>query len=119
MVQEFTAAESLLRECLEIREKAEPDLWSTFNTKSMLGGALLGQKKYSEAEPFLIEGYKGMKERAGTIPLQGQARLPEALDRLIQLYTDLEKPDELKKWQDERQQASGGRDGAPKPPPAP
>src|SRR5262249_1703045 len=47
----FTEAESLLREYLAIREKTKPDAWNTFNTMSMLGGALLGQKKYAEAEP--------------------------------------------------------------------
>ena len=56
-------AEPLLRECLAIREKALPDNWLTFNTRSMLGGLLLGQKKYEEAEPLLLAGYEGMKER--------------------------------------------------------
>ena len=38
-VNEFADAEPMLRECLAIREKAEPDDWRTFNTQSMLGGA--------------------------------------------------------------------------------
>jgi hypothetical protein len=29
-------AEPLLRECLPIREKTQPNVWSTFNTKSIL-----------------------------------------------------------------------------------
>ena len=33
-------AEPLLRECLLIREKTEADAWTTFNTKSLLGGSL-------------------------------------------------------------------------------
>jgi hypothetical protein len=41
----FSDAELLLRECLAIREKHESELWTTFNTQSLLGGALLGQKK--------------------------------------------------------------------------
>jgi len=52
----FAEAEPLLRECLAIREKTLPDLWKTFSTGSMLGGALLGQKKYAEAEPLLLKG---------------------------------------------------------------
>ena len=51
--EEWTEAEPLLRECLAIREKTQPDAWTTFNTQSLLGGALLGQKKYAEAEPLL------------------------------------------------------------------
>lgn len=95
-------AEPLLRECLAIREKAQPDAWSTFNTQSMLGGALLGQKKYAEAEPLLLKGYEGMKAREKTIPPQGKVRLIEALDRLIELYSATNQPDEVKKWQAER-----------------
>ena len=82
--------------------KAQPDFWATFNTQSTLGGALLGQKKYAEAEPLLLKGYEGMKAREKTIPPQGSARIPEALDRLIELYTATNKPDEAKKWQADR-----------------
>ena len=52
----------------------------------MLGGALLGQKKLAEAEPLLLDGYAGMKQREGTIPPQAGARIPEAIKRLVQLY---------------------------------
>jgi tetratricopeptide (TPR) repeat protein len=44
-------AETVLRECLDIRTKTQPDHWATFNTRSRLGAALLRQKKYDEAEP--------------------------------------------------------------------
>jgi serine/threonine protein kinase len=96
------AAEPLLRECLTIREKRQPDAWNTFNTRSMLGGALLGQRKYAEAEPFLLKGYEGMKGREKTIPPQGLVRLPEAADRLVELYTALGKPGEAARWRAER-----------------
>ena len=98
----FHEAELLLRDCLAIREKKQPDDWRTFNTQSMLGGALLGQKKYADAEPLLLKGYEGMKQREKTIPQQGATRIPEALDRLIELYTATDKRDEVKKWRAER-----------------
>ena len=77
-------------------------LQATFSRKSLLGGALLGQKKYADAEPLLLAGYEGMKQREKTIPEQGNVRFPEALDRLIELSMALNKPDEAKKWQAER-----------------
>ena len=40
----------------------------TFHTRSLLGGALLGQKKYADAEPLLTTGYEGMKQREQTMP---------------------------------------------------
>jgi len=43
-----------------------------------------------------------VKAREKTIPPPGRTRLPEALDRLIELYTATNKPDEAKKRQTER-----------------
>jgi hypothetical protein len=100
--KKWTEAEPLVRESLTIREKQEPDDWQTFNTRSLLGGALLGQKRYDEAEPLLRKGYEGMKQREKTIPPQAATRIPETLDRLIELSAATSKPDEIKKWQAER-----------------
>jgi tetratricopeptide (TPR) repeat protein len=100
--KEFAEAESILRESLTIREKNEPDLWTTFNTRSLLGGTLLGQHKYADAEPLLVAGFEGMKKRADTIPQPGKVRLAEAAERLVELYAQTNKPDDLKKWQLER-----------------
>ena len=99
--QKYTEAEVILRECLSIREKTQPDEWRTFNAKSMLGGALLGQKKYAEAEPLMLAGYEGMKQRETKIPPEGKVRLTEALERLVQLDEALEKKDEAAKWRKE------------------
>ena len=100
--KKWTDAEAVLRHCLVVREKKQPDAWTTFNVKSLLGGAILEQHKYADVEPLLLTGYEGMKAREKTIPPQAKSRLTEALDRLIQLYTDTNKPDDLKKWQTER-----------------
>jgi serine/threonine protein kinase/tetratricopeptide (TPR) repeat protein len=102
--QQWADSEAVLRECLPIRQKTQPDAWTTFNTQSQLGGALLAQKKYVEAKPLLLVGYEGLKQREKTIPPQsgGDLRIPQALDRLIELYTATDKPDEAKKWRVER-----------------
>ena len=100
--QKWTEAEPYLRETSAILEKIQPDAWTAFNMKSMLGGALLGQKKYADAEPLLMKGYEGMKARETTIPPPAAALLPEALDRLIELYTATGRLDEAEKWRAER-----------------
>jgi hypothetical protein len=65
----------------------------------MLGEALAGQKKYAEAEPLLLAGYKGMKEREATIPEPfRKVRLTEALERLVRLYEATGRKDEAAKW---------------------
>jgi serine/threonine-protein kinase len=99
--KKWDEAEPLLRECLTIREKAQPDVWTTFNAKSMFGGVLLGQKKYKEAEPLLLAGYQGMKKQQAKIPPPGKVRLPEAVERLVRLYEALGKKDEVARWQKE------------------
>jgi hypothetical protein len=100
--KKWAEAEAVLRECLAIREKTQPGEWTTFNTRSTLGGSLLGQKKYDQAEPLIVSGYEGMKQREKTIPPQDATRIPQALDRLIDFYIATNKPDEAKKWQAER-----------------
>ena len=52
-------AELKLRECLTIRRKIQPDDWTTFDTESTLGEALLDQKKFADAEPLLLVGLRG------------------------------------------------------------
>jgi tetratricopeptide (TPR) repeat protein len=101
-MKEFAKAEPLLRECLAIREKKESNAWTTFNTQSMLGGALLSQKKYKDAEPLLLKGYEGMKAREKTMPPEASARIPEALDRMVELFTATDRPEEATKWRAER-----------------
>jgi serine/threonine protein kinase/tetratricopeptide (TPR) repeat protein len=115
--KKFTEAEPLLRECIAVREKTQPDFWNTFNTYSMLGGALLGHKKYADAEPLLLKGYEGMKARGKDIPKTGGAelRIPEALDRLIELYTATDKPAEAAKYRDLRAAYPTPRPTAPPP----
>ncbi|MFQ3650698.1 MAG: hypothetical protein SNJ75_10215 [Gemmataceae bacterium] len=56
-----------------------------------------------------------MKEREKTIPPQGVARIPEALDRLIDLYTATNKPDEVKKYQQLRAKYPAKKEAAPMP----
>src|SRR5205085_3192707 len=82
--------------------KTQADVWTAFSMKSLLGGALLGQKKYADAEPLLRAGYQGMKQREKTIPPQDATRLCEALDRLIELSTATSRPNEATKWRAER-----------------
>jgi tetratricopeptide (TPR) repeat protein len=100
--KKWAEAEPLLRECLTIRVKTQPEAWNTFNTQAMLGGALLGQQKYQDAEPLLLKGYEGMKQREQMIPPFSKKILPEAIDRLIELYTVTDRPEEAKKWQAEK-----------------
>jgi hypothetical protein len=85
----YAEAEPNLRKSLAIRRAAlhagHPDIAISLNNLSVL---LTDQKKHAEAEPLLLAGYEGLKQRETTIQQQGKIRLTEALERLVQLYTD-------------------------------
>ena len=61
----------------------------------------MGQKKYADAEPLLLAGYEGMKQREKAIPPQGKIRIPEAIERLVQLYEATDKKDDAARWRKE------------------
>jgi tetratricopeptide (TPR) repeat protein len=96
--RQYARAEELSRECLAIREARIPDQWSTFNAKSMLGGSLVGQAKFAEAEPLLIAGYEGLKRRESSMPPGARIRVPEALQRLVDLYTATGQTEKADEW---------------------
>jgi tetratricopeptide (TPR) repeat protein len=98
---DFAKVEPILRECLTLRQEKHPDAWRTFSTQSMLGASLLGQKKYAEAEPLLVAGYEGMKQREAKIPASSKERLTESVERLVQLYDAWGKKDQANKWRAE------------------
>jgi hypothetical protein len=79
-----------------------PDNWSTFNTRSVLGGALMGQGKLAEAESYLVQGYEGMKAREKDIPPAAATRIPESLDRLIEFYNTIQKDESKLNYLSER-----------------
>src|SRR5262249_49884664 len=97
------AAEPVLRECLAIRVKRQPEGFPTCYVRSLLGRALLGQRQHAAAEPLLLQGYEGMKRRAAEIPEQDRHRhLAEVLEPLVQLYDAWEgHGDEAARWRKE------------------
>jgi tetratricopeptide (TPR) repeat protein len=95
-------AESPARRALGIRMERHPDHWTRFDGMSLLGSALAGQKKFAEAEPLLVEGYEGIKERQERIPFLWRTRRPaQALARVVELYKAWGKPAEAEKWSGE------------------
>ncbi len=42
-----------------------------------------------------------MKQREKMIPPQGKIRIPEAIERLVQLYEAMDKKDDAAKWRKE------------------
>jgi tetratricopeptide (TPR) repeat protein len=95
---DFAKAERLLRESLALRRRKQPDAWTTFDTQSRLGAALLGRKQYAAAEPLLLAGYEGLKRREAKVPANARKCLPQALERLVRLYDAWGKSERAAAW---------------------
>jgi hypothetical protein len=94
--RKYTEAESLLREAMNGSGNQNTQIWDTFDRQSLLGASLLGQGKYAEAEPLLIAGYEGLRKLNPAISVD--SNLPQAGERLVQLYTAWGKPDQAGEW---------------------
>ena len=69
-----------------------------FDIFGHVGYALLGQKKHADAEPLLLAGYEGMKEREAKMTALDKVRLAEALERLVVLYEATGDKDKAAAW---------------------
>jgi eukaryotic-like serine/threonine-protein kinase len=93
------SAAQILRECVAILEKKQPGRWTKFRAQSLLGVALFGQRRYAEAEPFLLQGYEGLKAREQQIPPPlGRHRVTEAGERIVRLYEGWGRVDKAGEW---------------------
>jgi tetratricopeptide (TPR) repeat protein len=111
-ISHYADAEPLLRECLAVREKlskkpvtngagsARIPRWQVASAKSLLGGALLGRKKYADAEPLLLAGARALKKDEMAIPPTARTNVAEAMSRLIELYQATGKTSEAVKWRE-------------------
>src|SRR5262249_9081657 len=90
----YADAEPLARERLALWQAKLPEGWKTFGAMSSLGAVLCEQKKYAEAEPLLISGYSGLKQRRDTLLAEGGDRMAQqALEFLWRLFKETERPD--------------------------
>ena len=94
----FTEAEALARESLAAWEKHFPEAAETFISRSLLGCSLLGLKRYAEAEPLLLSGYEGMKQREGKMRDQYKAFLRRVLESVVQLYAATRRTEQAARW---------------------
>ena len=85
-------------ELIAIQKEQNGTDFRYYYTQSLLGEVLTDMKKYPDAEPVLLEGYKGMEK---TVPKNdlGRSQLRFAIERLVDLYGKWGKPDKVKSWQ--------------------
>lgn len=96
--RKYREAENTLREALPVHEKTGPDKWQRYNCQSLLGASLAGQKRYAEAEPLLVSGYVGIRERKASISAVNKYFFDEAKKAVVRLYVDWNKPEKAAEW---------------------
>ena len=94
----FADSEALAHEALETEKKVQADDWQRFRAESLLGASLAGEYKYSEAEPLLLEGYKGMQARKDRVAVPDWYHLDRAHEWLVRLYQAWGKPSKAAEW---------------------
>jgi tetratricopeptide (TPR) repeat protein/predicted Ser/Thr protein kinase len=94
----FAKSETLAREAVDFMRKAQPDDWQRFRAESLVGAALAGQKRFDEAEPLLLQGYRGMADRKDRMGPPNQYYLDCASEWMATLYEAWGRPDKASQW---------------------
>src|SRR5262249_15314302 len=94
--------EPVLRALLDYGVADKP--WLKFYTQSLLGASLAGQRKYAEAEPWLLAGYEGLKAGEAQIPMPQRKRVTEAVERVAKFYQDWDKLEQAAQWRKKREE---------------
>jgi serine/threonine protein kinase len=93
--ERYGDAERIAREAIAIDQIEK---YRHFYWMSVLGAALLGQKKYADAEPLLLQGYGGMKQWEVGQPAGGRRLLVDAGERVVRFYQVTGQPEKARAW---------------------
>jgi tetratricopeptide (TPR) repeat protein len=84
-----TEAEPLLRHALGVYAALIPGQWQVEQLRSLLGDAVLGRRRFAEAETLLVSSYEALKDD----PAVSADRKAQALGRVIRLYASWDAAD--------------------------
>jgi hypothetical protein len=103
----FAQAEPIALECLTTYDQGapgqrSPEAWGAFSARILLGECLLNQKRLGEAEPLLIAGYEGVKQRSEVgWKARFHRRRPgerKALELLVRLHEETGRAEHAAGW---------------------
>lgn len=103
--QKWSDAEEMLGEAYSILDKKASASLARFNVQSELGSALVGQGRYAEAEPLLIQGYEGIKAREAQLAPADRRRITESGEEIVRLYEVWGQPKNAAEWRAKLEEA--------------
>lgn len=91
--QAYADAEPYLREALNGQTAAAPDTWRRYFTQSLLAASLARRGRHAEAEPLLVDAYRGLTTHRQSMPAESRHVLDDTRRQLVALYNDWGKPE--------------------------
>jgi tetratricopeptide (TPR) repeat protein len=101
MLRKYADAEKSLRDALAVFEMRQAGGENHHETESMLGAALMGQKKHDEAEALLVRSATALKANAGSASSASRKLSIAAMQRVIDLYESCKRDDDAARWRKE------------------
>lgn len=89
----FAECEGLAREAVDIASRKYAGSWERYSAMTLLGASLSKQKKYAEAEPLLVEGYRGLESLQDKASPLDKVQVPRARKWAEELYQAWGKPE--------------------------
>ncbi len=100
-LKKYAEAEAPLRDSLAIYLKKLPNAVVRYDTESLLGAALAGQKKYADAEPLLVSGARELMAHAANLSPGHRRLMLAAVGRAMEFYEARDRPDDAARWRKE------------------
>jgi tetratricopeptide (TPR) repeat protein len=98
----FEEAETVLKKSLDIRQQDERLREFSNSNRRLLGEALIGLKRYEQAEGHLLAAYEGYLEQYSLdVEFRQPNRIQQTLELLVALYEAWGKQREADKWRAE------------------
>jgi tetratricopeptide (TPR) repeat protein len=95
--ERYADAERTAKQCLALDQTDE---YKRFYWMSVLGAALLGQKKHEDAEPLLLQGYEGMKQLESRCHAPDRRLLTDAGQRVVRYYEETNQSEKARQWRE-------------------
>jgi len=95
----FAESEPLAREVVAYVNSKQPDDWDRYRVGTILGASLSGQKKFEEAEPLLLEGYRGLAKFKDSVSIPERYSVELVREWIVGLYQAWGKPAKAAEWQ--------------------
>lgn len=96
--KKWADAEVTLRRAHEAYVEAKLDVWQRYYAEALLGETLVAEKRLGEAEPILLAGYEGLRQREAAIPAVSKPAVGRAAEWLARLYREAGKVELAEEW---------------------